>query len=111
MLSEHTLRRINMSPNKLNIKWTYPFALLSLFLLSCSECEEVPYVDLNPIYRCPNYYAFTNLKNSVIDIISSDEDIDRYASQSIADYISYRTANYSNEYDESNMNRMIAELA
>jgi hypothetical protein len=114
MLSEHTLRRTNMSPNKLNIEWTYPFALLSLFLLSCSECEEVPYVVLNPTptHRCPNYYIYTNLDSSRIDMITSDEDIDRYAVQSITDYASHIIASDPNKLmqDESNRNRMISEL-
>ncbi len=101
-----------MPPDKHNIKWTCLFILLSFFLLSCDECDEVPYVDLNSIYRCPNYYTYSDIKNPIIDIISSNEDIDRYASQSIENYISHITAIYPNvDYDKSNRNRMFSEVA
>ena len=100
--------------DKINKKQIYLLILLSLFLLSCNECEEVPYVVLNPTptHRCPNYYIYTNLDSSRIDMITSDEDIDRYAGQSITDYASHIIASDPNKLmqDESNRNRMISEL-
>ena len=102
--------------DKINKKQIYLLILLSLFLLSCSECEEVPYIDLDPTYRCPNYYTFTDLKTPVIDIISSDEDIDKYANKSISYYVAFQSEKSSDTIytkqlqDESNRNRMLTEL-
>ena len=90
--------------------------LLSLFLLSCNECEEVPYIDLGQIKICPDYYFYLDRDNSTIDIISSDEDIDRFARQSIADYVAHESIKHPNDFytkklqDESNRNRMITEM-
>ena len=106
-----------MNTKLINIIQTCILVLLPMILPSCSECEEVPYIDLDQINHCPNYYTFFYHDKSTIKIISSDEDIDRYASQSIADYLAYESEKSPDTtytkmlQDESNKNRMIAELA
>ncbi len=106
-----------MNTKLINIIRTSILVLLPMILLSCSECEEVPYVDLSQIKTCHNYYTLFDNDNSTIKIISSDEDIDRYARQSIENYVADQIAQDPNSYyaerlqDESFKNKMITEIA
>ena len=104
-----------MSPNKLKIELTYSLVLLSLFFLSCDECEEVSYIDLIHRNYCP-IVSYGHIDNSIY-IISNDDDIDKYARKSIEDYCSPRNSKYLSEYekkrltDESYRNTLINDIA